>query len=271
MKVLLAGVSGFLGSAIARECVVAGDEVWGLLATKEPTPPNVKGIFVLHDLPKTDIKFDIIYIAAGNYAMSPQKLHEVNVKLPQLLSDLYPHSKIIFISSTEVYGTQNSVMTETTEPQNPSQYGASKLAGETVVTRHPRHAIIRLTYLYDKVIPNTSFLPTILSSARSKKLIALTNAGERLQDYLHVSDAAVLVRKAAVSEKNGIFLGATGTSISNKVVAEKICSLVPGCILGFSGTSTAQSLRFDPRATKKALSWEPQYQLLDFLPEMITP
>ena len=269
MNVLIAGVTGFLGSALSSECKKHADKVWGLLSRPQLPPTDVEKIFTLHELAHANIDFDVIYIAAGNYTLSRHQLAQVNEILPQLLCDLYPKAKIIFVSSTEVYAPTHKVITETSPTGTHNPYGISKLLGEQIVLQHQHSAVVRLSYLYDRRIPNRSFLPTIITHAQEKKVIPLTNNGERVQDYIHVADAARLLYLATQHTKKNIFLGASGESISNTDIAEKICTLVPSCKINYTGESSAPSYIYNPQWTMNMLAWSPQHHLLDYLQEMV--
>lgn len=268
MNVLVVGVTGFLGSAIAEIARKNNTKVWGLLATKETAPTGIEEIFTINELPTASVQFDQIYLAVGNFKMQPAALREVTLTLTQLLMDLYPAAKIVYISSVDVY-TQTTICTEKSEPHPQTPYSEIKLAGELIVKKHARYAIVRLTYLYAKNTPNNSFLPKVIADALNKKMITLTNTGERAQDYLHISDAAELCWLAGQYEYPEIFLGATGISLTNKEIAESIIKKVPNGKIQYIGSSTAPSQYLDPKWTMKTLNWHPKYSLLDYINEMV--
>lgn len=269
MKVLLAGASGFLGKTLLSYFSNSGHSVWALRHHSSLNNLLLAGVIDIQDLENTKESFDWILIATGNYQLSPTDLAEANGNLIQELSLQFPNSRIIFISSTEVYDGTIVPITEKTQPNPLTEYGQAKISAEKKLQKHRSFAVIRLTVLYDEIVPNTSFLPSIIQSARERRSITLTDHGKRLQDYLHVNDAVSLCLKAAEYTKNDVFLGATGRSISNKQVAEKICSLIKNCTIEYKGTSQAISLEYNPSYTHKTLQWQPRIELLDFLPQMI--
>ena len=269
MKILVVGASGFLGGATVRKFIRDAHEVWGTYMHRSNRVPLGCRPVSFTAIDTLDVDVDVVVIAAGNHALPSQELIGVNLNIPQQIMRQFPKAKLTFISSVSVYGSHTDMMRETSAFDNPSLYGWAKLAGEAIVRTHPKFAILRLTYLYGKDMPTNSFLPTILREAKSEKQITLYGKGERLQDYLHVDDAANLCVRASRHVANGTYLGATGSSFSNVQVAQLICKHIPGCTVSFTGIDTAPWFQFDPSETKKELSWDPLHQFEPTLQELI--
>jgi len=270
MKVLVVGASGFLGGEIARVFMADGHEVSGTYVNgKDRLPVGCTALSFEESLTLHDGDFEVVVLAAGNHALPPKELVEANYNVAHDSMRAFPSAKMVYVSSIAVYGDHEDVMNEQSVFDNPSYYGWAKLAGEAIVRTHPTYAIIRPTYLFGPTMPQRSFVPAIINKAKTEGQITLFGKGERLQDYLHVTDAAQLCLLAAKHEENDTFLAATGNSISNKQVAEAICAAIPECKLEFSGEDTAPWFQFDPSITKQKLSWKPQYSLLDSIKDLI--
>lgn len=257
-QVLIVGGSGFLGRAIVHACVQKDWQVTATYQQHRPQPID-QVTFISTGQIDPHTHFDYIFLAAGNYQLSQTQLIAVNVTLTQKLSQQFPQAKLIFISSVAVYGTHKRKITLDSDFKRPNFYGLAKLAGEAVAQTHAHFAILRLTYLYGPGLNSSSFLPTIIKQAK-KGTIILRNRGERLQDYLQVNDAARLCVAAAQNRSNGVYLGATGKSLSNRQVAELIKHYLPQTKIRYVGSDTVTSFRFDVAETKKKLNWQAQQQ-----------
>lgn len=269
LKVLIIGASGLLGRAISRSYLEHGFEVWGAYHTNKQLLVEGCRPVSMNELETLKHRFKFVVLAAGNYALDPKDLITVNVDLSQRISSYFPGSKLIFVSSTSVYGGSHKVISDNSPFDNPSLYGLAKLGGELVTKIHPSFAIIRLTYLFGAGMKPTSFLPKLVENYKSSGLITLLGQGERLQDYLHVSDAAELCYRAGNHDSNGIYLGATGRSVSNVEIAKSVQTQVPDCSIEFSGEDTAISFRFDPKNTFIKLGWKPRKFVLDSLTDLL--
>lgn len=269
---LVVGASGFLGRALCTTLLSHSLEVSGTFQNNpEKVLPGVTAISLkqLISGAKKETSFDAIFLCAGSFSAKPSEMIETQIKLPLQISQLFPKAKLIFISSVDIYGTQPDCVTELTSSVNPSFYGLSKLAGETITMNHQKYAIVRLSYLYGSELKPGSMLSNFIQSAKTTGVISLRNQGERAQDYLHVADAAILCYLASQHEKNAIFLGATGVSSTNKAIATWIQKQIPNTKIVYEGYDTIATKKFDPSWTKKTLNWSPLHKLASSLQEMI--
>jgi len=175
---------------------------------------------------------------------------------------------MVYISSTNVYGNTNQVVTENSSFNSPSIYALSKIAGEFIVGSMKYFSIVRLAYIYGPRITNSSFIPAIIVSAKENKKITLFGQGEREQDYIYIDDAVNFCVLSAMKESNGIYLGATGVSVSNRQVAEEIQKYID-CKIEFKGVETGQSFYFNPEKTFEELNWKPQISISEGINNML--
>ena len=263
------GASGFLGKAIVDKLVSLGHIVECVFNNHIPViNKSATACIYIEDFLSGFSKTDFIFFAAGSFSNTHQQMISINCELLKKISDKYPNAKLIFISSVSVYGVHKTVITENSSYQLPTIYGLAKLAGEFIALAHKKYAIIRLTYIYGKGLNNNSFIPNIIKQAVGEKKIILYGNGEREQDYLHVDDAANLCIKT-MDCNNGIFLGATGVSYSNLQIAEVVSSLVPDCIIEFTGVESGTSFYFDPSFTMEKSRWSPDAIIEDKIAEML--
>lgn len=250
-EAIVIGGNGFLGTYIIEELFSINYNiiVFDKFLKKNKKYKQVTGKKIL----LSNFNPDIIFFCAGNYANSYKELLEINSLLYEIVLT-YKNSKIVYISSVNVYGNQSNIIEENSSYNNPNIYGQSKIAGEFIVKSHPKYSIVRLTYLYGPNLSNKSFLPNIVKSAKTEGVINIYGEGERMQDYLYVGDAAKIIIKAAMINNNDIYLGASGKSISNKKVAELV-SKYTGAKINYDKEETGNSVFYNPIKTFKKLNW----------------
>lgn len=268
MKVVVIGANGFLGSHILQLCL---NKDWQVLASynnnQDNIPSQVNKIHIT-EIKKLKDNFDIIFIASGNFTQNHYELINSNVILTNQLTKLFKSAKLVFVSSISVYGTHQDIINENSSFNNPNIYGLSKLAGEFIALGHTNYSIIRFTNLYGIGMITKSFIPTIIRDALKKRVIVLKNK-IRMNDYLAVEDAASLCIKASLNNKNDIFLGATGKSISNFEVAEIIQKLIPNTKIELNESDNSPSYFFDPAQTMKKINWKAEKSIKNDLKSLV--
>lgn len=265
MNVLIIGANGLLGRTIAAQCIVRGWRTDAAYHINTDHIPEQCARIPIPRLGRNTGNYDIVFLAAahipyGNFNTPGRELSTANVRLVLDTAENFPDAKIVFASSVAVYGTAGTdSITENHPFDNPTLYGLSKIAGECVIRQQSRYAIIRFSSLYGNGMTTHTFLPNIIRQARQHGTITLYGNGERYQDYLHIDDAATLALAAAEYDKNGIFLGVQGTSISNLEAARIVQSCYPATDISFIGTDSAPSCRYDNRITQEQLMFSPHY------------
>lgn len=265
---VVVGANGFLGSALVHELIKQNIEVIAIYNVNHDNINKKARLMKNQDLLASNFKIDFLFYLPGNYANSHSKLLGLNNILYQY-SLKFDHAKIIYVSSTNVYGNPENVVTENSPFNQPQLYALSKLAGEFIVKSMRHFAILRLAYLYGSGITNNSFIPSIIKSAKKDKKITLFGDGEREQDCVYIDDAVSLCIACAKQDENEIYLGATGVSVSNKKVALEIQKHT-GCIIEYKGIEKGQSFYFDPSQTFEKLNWQPKTSIEQGLKNMLT-
>lgn len=253
---VVVGANGFIGSALVDELLARDFEVTAVYNSNLDKINSRAQTLKSGELLQSNIQPDYIFYLSGNYSNSHNNLLEINDTLYKC-SLKFADAKMIFVSSTNVYGNNDEVIKENSAFSNPGLYGISKIAGEFIVSSMKDYSIVRLTYVYGKGIANSSFIPQIIKSAKENKKITLYGNGERTQDYIYIDDAVNLCIASAETESNNIYLGATGVSISNKEVSDEIKKWVP-CTIEFIGEEKGKSFYFNPSKTFEALDWQPK-------------
>lgn len=273
-KALIVGCSGFLGRYLAETLLEAGDEVDGVDTAQGEHLPKGLRVLPASEISRIEPAHDVVYIVAavipyGAYDQPDERMLESNVRLVDQIHRHWPAARIVYASSVAVHGSAPGPLSEELVTCKPTLYGLSKLAGELVARHHGSHAIIRFTSLCGRGMTDKTFLPRIVNQARRNKTIALWGDGLRLQDYVHVRDAALYCYHAARSDKNGVFLGAQGASVSNLEAAQHVQSLLPGTAITFEGVDTSPSFVYDPSRTWAQLGFRPGRSAFQALSELI--
>ncbi len=273
MKALVIGANGFLGRYILTNCRARG---WNTEAAYHRTHDRIPSdciAFPVSELGSCPTDYDVIFLVAaavpyGSLNSSSKELLEANVKLVLTAVSRFEQAKIVFASSVSVYGNPLGTIDELSPFNAPNLYGLSKLAGEFIIRQHRRYAILRYSSLYGYGMTPDIFLPRIIKQAAGQGTITLYGSGERRQDYLHVSDAAELALHAALAEKNGIYLGVHGTSVTNLEAAQVVQSCFPACNIIFTGVDNSPSFIYDNTFTRKKLDFRPQHSLTSGIKEL---
>lgn len=265
--VLVVGANGFLGSALVNKLLSLDCEVIAIYNTSFDKINKKARIHTTKELFDLNIQPDTVFYLSGNYAIPHDKLLQINDDLYKY-SLRFPNSKMIYISSTNVYGNSDKIITENAPFNNPGTYALSKLAGEFVVSSMKHFSILRLAYIYGPGISNNSFIPQIIHSAKVNKKINLFGNGQREQDYLYIDDAVNICLASALNKDNNIYLGATGISVSNKKVAEEIKKYID-CSIEYKGEETGKSFYFDPSKTFELLDWHPTTTIAEGIQKML--
>lgn len=264
---VVVGANGFLGSEIVNELINQEMEVIAVYKTKSANINRLAKLISNESFLDSNFEPDYIFFAPGNYANTHEELLKINQAL-YLYSLKFRNSKFIYISSTNVYGIHNGTICEKSTYNNPGLYALCKLAGEFIVSAMPYYSIVRLTYIYGPSIGNNSFIPQIIRSAKELGEITLSGNGSRMQDYIYIDDAVNLCLTSAMIKENGIYLGATGVSNSNKEVAEEISKWVD-CTIRYSGEDFGQSFQFNPQKTFDKLNWTYKISISEGIKRML--
>ncbi len=116
-----------------------------------------------------------------------------------------PHPcRLVYVSSSMVYGDFRSEQVDEEHPKNPKDiYGAFKLAGETIVGAYAKNygldaVLCRPTAVYGPMDANRRVVQTLITNALRGRPLTLDGDGSMRLDFTYVEDSA-----------RGIFLAAT--------------------------------------------------------------
>lgn len=303
-KVLVTGSDGFIGSHVVERLVAEGASVrafclynsqgsWGWLDTASRDVRDAIDVrlgdirdsaFVADATAGVDVVMHLAALIAIPYSYrAPESFVATNVQgTLNVLEAAKRHGvrRVIVTSTSEVYGTPDTLPIRETHPLNAqSPYAATKVAADQLSLSYQRSfgvpvVVLRPFNTYGPRQSTRAVLPTILAQLlRGATSIKLGRLDTR-RDLTFVSDTVHGFVKAALTagiEGQTIQLG-TGRSPSIGDIFEAACRA-----LGKTATveldpsrlrpdaSEVLVLESDPARAKQLLGWEPQVTLEDGL------
>lgn len=254
-KVLITGGGGFIGAHIAKNLSEKGFEIrlfdldfsnYDILSEKLGGIQNAGkfrgSILDTNALSNAIINCDYVVHAAAILGVKNtelKKLDCLNVNILGTINVLEACikekiKKIIFISSSEVYGEPIEFPIKETDPTSPvSPYGVSKLAGEEYVKAYNSKyglpfSIVRFFNVYGPGQVAEFVMPRFIKNVLEDKSPVVHGDGSQIRAFCFVEDAAEGAAKALEQENghNRIFnIGNDEGSISIKGLAEKVIKL----------------------------------------------
>jgi UDP-glucose 4-epimerase len=239
-KILITGVAGFIGSALANKLKYKY-EVYGIDDLSYGKIENIpKGIkFYKKDL--SNIKSLSKFIAV-DYIMHLAGQSSADRSFDDPILDLKKNAvttlnlinyaikkkvkKIIYASSMSVYGNSNNIFVQEGDYTNPAScYGASKLLSENylfIFRKKIKFIIFRMFNVYgpgqNMKDLNQGMVSIYLSQFLKKKKITVRGSLERLRDFIYIDDVLEIWEKSLNSSiYNQVFNLGTGigTSVKN--------------------------------------------------------
>ena len=301
MKVLLTGVTGFIGSEIARRLAKEGDyEVSCIVRVSsntnmfEPIKDIINKLDVRHgNFTDYHAMKKIVKDIAPNYIIHvgaqssvrhsfdlPLEYNETNylgtINLIHAALEVSSFKKFIFASTMETYGWQKikKPFKEDLQLNPASPYAASKVACEVYIKM--AHEAFGLPYMISRACNtygrkhNTGFVTEYIASSMLKNKTVYIGTPNAVRDMMYVDDhvnAYVTMLKSKVV--NDTFNFGTASKTPMKEIAQKLKK-----IIGFKGQIVhsfppdypwrpvvEDFLSIDASKAKKRLGWSPKYSL----------
>lgn len=219
-RVLVTGCAGFIGSSLSLELLKRGYEVIGIDSYTEnytkwiknrnmdqlakfPNFSYVQGSLLTIDLTLLLKNVHFIFHQAAmpgvrsSWGDDFQKYVDYNILATQRLLEAAKHSfieKLIYASSSSIYGQTNGKVSENQLPAPFSPYGVTKLAGEHLCqVYHANFGVPTVSLRYFTVYgpgqrPDMAFHKFIRNMLAQKE-ITIFGDGQQTRDYTYIADA----------------------------------------------------------------------------------
>ncbi|RLI83276.1 UDP-glucose 4-epimerase [Archaeoglobales archaeon] len=289
MRILVTGGAGFIGSHVVDKLIEMGNEVvvYDNLSSGKIEFVNENAEFVrmdlVKDVDKIELKnFDEVWHLAANPDVrigeqSPSKIYENNIQATYNLLEAMRKAgvkRMIFTSTSTVYG-EAEIPTSEDHPTYPiSIYGASKLACEALILSYCHTFDIQSwIYRFANVIGRRSnhgvIFDFIHKLLKNPEKLEILGDGEQNKSYIYIDDCVeAMLHGLKANEKINIFNIGSDDQIKVKKIAEivsKAMGLDPEFVFtgGRRGWKGDVPVMFLSNEKLKKLGWKPRYNSED--------
>ncbi len=246
-KILITGVNGFVGAALAGAlCSQKGLKITGLDRDKTLRGGQAcsRVTYQCADLGNnsaietiTNCEPDVIIHLAGLLTKSddtPSHLQQMDANVVGTLHVLEAaranRCKVVFASTGLVYGDQAGPFTEDMACKPIDFYGYSKFAAEELIRLFSRkygcaHAILRAAVLYGPGQSGPMFIPSIIKALLNGEAFAMTK-GEQTRDFVYIDDFTAALTLMATSRHEGTYNVGSAEAVTMKETAELVQKII---------------------------------------------
>ena len=299
MRYVVTGGAGFIGSHITEKLVERSDIVTvidNMNTGKEKNLESVKGKinFIKGDILDVDLLEDVTKDVDGVFHQAalasvqdsfdkPDEYHNVNVNGTEnilKLSKKYGF-KVVYASSSSVYGNPTRIPIKESDEKNPiNPYAETKLKKEELAIRYSEMGVKVIGLRYFNVFGKgqskeyAGVLKLFLERIRDELSPKINGDGTQFRDFVHVSDVVNANIMSMDSDVDYRFFNVgTNTSITILDVAKTI--------IEYSGLDIeptfGPTLNGDVHGTvanidliKKEIGWKPTIMLVDWVKDIIS-
>ena len=298
MKYIVTGGAGFIGSNIVKKLVSRGDNVTvidNLNTGKEENLASVKDkIVFLKDtilnidlLEKHTEEIDGIFHQAALASVQdsfskPEEYNDVNVNGTENILKLAKKNnfKVVYASSSSVYGNPERIPIKESDSKNPiNPYAETKLKKEELATKYAEIGVKVIGLRYFNVFGKgqskeyAGVLKLFLERIRDGLPPKINGDGTQFRDFVYVEDVADANIMSMDSKVNHEFFNVgTNTSITILDLAKTI--------IKFSGLDIepifGPALKGDVKRTianidliKEKIGWEPKIMLEEWIEDIV--
>jgi len=299
VRYIVTGGAGFIGSNIVKKLVERGDDVTVIDNLNTGKKENLESvsdkIIFLKDsilnmnlLEKETQEIDGIFHQAALASVQdsfskPEEYHEVNVNGTENILKLAKKNnfKVVYASSSSVYGNPERIPIKETDGKNPiNPYAETKLRKEELATKYSGNGVSVIGLRYFNVFGKgqskeyAGVLKLFLERIRDKLPPKINGDGTQFRDFVFVKDVANANIMAMDSNvKHEFFNVGTNTSITILRLAEiiiKYSGLEIEPIFGPELKGDVKRTIADITSIKEKIGWEPKILLEDWVKEIVS-
>jgi len=299
MNIAVTGGAGFIGSHIVEFLIKKGFSVTVIDNLHSGNKENLNLVKDKIDFIQSDIRdlgslkkafknidgvFHEAALASVQESFSkPDEYHDVNVNGTENIFKLAKEFefKIVFASSSSVYGNPAEIPIKEDSPKRPiNPYAQNKLDEEIIAEKYTKLGVDIIGLRYFNVFGErqtenyAGVIKKFLKNIQEGKPPIINGDGLQVRDFVHVDDVVRANLTALESDVKNAFIN-IGTGITTSVLE------LADQIINSSGLSLkpihSNTLEGDIRASqadislaKKLLNWEPKIKLKDWLNETVS-
>ena len=299
MKFVVTGGAGFIGSHIAKSLINEGHKVTIIDNLNTGKIENLKEILNQVDFVKGDIRdiellknklkdvdgiFHEAALASVQESFSKIKEYtDVNVGGTENILKLAKEFgfKVVYASSSSIYGNPVKIPIEEDDPKNPiNPYAQTKLDDENLATKYAQNGVRVIGLRYFNVFGErqsqtyAGVIKKFVKKVRDNEPPIINGDGQQTRDFVYVGDvvqANILAMKSNVD--HGFFNIGTNSTITvlelaNLIIDSFGLSLKP--VHGPELPGDVKITKADISYAKKLLNWEPKTRIEEWLKSTIT-
>ncbi len=299
MKYIVTGGAGFIGSNIVKKLVARGDNVVvidNLNTGKEENLSSVKDkiIFLKDDILNVDLleqhtnEIDGIFHQAALASVQdsfskPEEYNNVNVNGTENILKLAKKNdfKVVYASSSSVYGNPEKIPISESDSKNPiNPYAETKLKKEKLAEKYSQIGVKVIGLRYFNVFGKgqskeyAGVLKLFLERIRDQLPPKINGDGTQFRDFVYVEDVADANIMSMDSEVNHEFFNVgTNTSITILELAKTIiesAGLNIEPIFGPALKGDVQKTIANIDLIKEKIGWKPTVFLEEWINEIIS-
>jgi len=299
MNIAVTGGAGFIGSHIVEFLIKKGFSVTVIDNLHSGNKENLNLVKDKIDFIQSDIRdlgslkkafknidgvFHEAALASVQESFSnPDEYHDVNVNGTENIFKLAKEFKfkIVFASSSSVYGNPAEIPIKEDSPKRPiNPYAQNKLDEELIAEKYTKLGVDIIGLRYFNVFGKrqsenyAGVIKKFLKNIQEGKPLIINGDGLQVRDFVHVDDVVRANLIALESDVKNAFIN-IGTGITTSVV-ELANQIINSSDLSLKPVHS-NSLEGDVRASqadislaKKLLNWEPKIKLKDWLNETVS-
>ena len=299
MKYIVTGGAGFIGSNIVKKLVARGDNVVvidNLNTGREENLASVKDkiIFLKDDILNVDLleqhtdALDGIFHQAALASVQdsfskPEEYNNVNVNGTENILKLAKKNdfKVVYASSSSVYGNPEKIPISESDSKNPiNPYAETKLKKEGLAVKYSQIGVKVIGLRYFNVFGKgqskeyAGVLKLFLERIRDQLPPKINGDGTQFRDFVYVEDVADANIMSMDSDVNHEFFNVgTNTSITILQLAKTIiesAGLNIEPIFGPALKGDVQKTIANIDLIKEKIGWEPSVFLEEWINEIIS-
>lgn len=299
VKFLVTGGGGFIGSHITEALINEGNDVTILdnfttgkkenlvkiINKVELHHGNINDFELLRNLTRgKDGIFHQAALASVQESFSkPQEYHMVNVIGTKNVLETAKEFgiKVVYASSSSVYGNPVKIPIQENDPKNPiNPYAQTKLDDEKMARKYADDGVRVIGLRYFNVFGErqsqtyAGVIKKFLKRAKDGQAPIINGDGSQTRDFVYVGDVAqanILAMKSNVNHE--FFNVGTGTTISVLELADHIIDVFGLSMKPIHGPDLPGDVRItkaDISLAKRLLDWQPKVDIKEWLRDVIT-